>query len=557
MTNSAIADHFALLSKLMDIHGENSFKSRTYSIAAYNIEQLDSVLSTMPRDVIPTLRGMNGSVGQKVMEMLDTGKLSSLEEILAATPPGVIEMLQVKGLGPKKIHTIWKEMEIESLGELLYACHENRLTRFKGFGAKTQQNIQEGIEYYLQNQGHYLYAEMETLFPQIDGYLKKLFGADKVAVTADYLRQDLTLEELTFEVMADVAAAKPKFHSAQPPELLEETESTLLYKLKNGLKLRLNLGLDPLPARLFGSTGSADFVKTFLAKFAIPTDIEGVDDREIFNRAGVPYIPPFLRDDASILSSFNETTAVALIQTNEIKGIIHSHSTWSDGTNSLEEMAVACIQKGFEYLVISDHSKAAAYAKGLSEERIIEQHKQIDELNKKLYPFRIFKSIECDILTDGTLDYSDEVLASFDLVIASIHSNLKMTEEKAMARLLRAISNPYVRILGHPTGRLLLSRKGYPVNHEVLIDACAAQGVVLEINAHPRRLDLDWKWVAKARAKGVLLSINPDAHSIEGYDDIKYGVLAAQKGLLTKEGNLSSFTRDEFVKFIEQGRSAS
>lgn len=552
MQNSSIADHFSLLSKLMDIHGENPFKSRTYSIAAYNVEQLDSALSTMPRDVIPTLRGMNGSVGQKVMEMLDTGKLSSLEEIIASTPPGVVEMLQVKGLGPKKIHTIWKEMEIESLGELLYACHENRLTRFKGFGAKTQQNIQEGIEYYLQHQGHYLYAEMETLFPQIEGYLKKLFGGDNVAVTGHYRRQDLTMEELTFEVISDAAAAKPKFQSAQPPELLEDTETTLLYKLKNGLKLRLNLGNDLLPARLFRSTGSEAFVNSFSEKYTLPTTATGIDDRSIFSDAGIPFIPPFLREDPAILDAFNESMVASLIQTNEIKGIIHSHSTWSDGTNSLEEMATACIQKGFEYLVISDHSKAATYAKGLSEERIREQHAQIDGLNKKFHPFRIFKSIECDILTDGSLDYTDDILASFDLVIASIHSNLKMNEEKAMERLLRAISNPWVRILGHPTGRLLLSRKGYPVNHDVLIDACAEHSVVLEINAHPRRLDLDWHWIAKARAKGVMLSINPDAHSIDGYDDIKYGVLAAQKGLLTKEGNLSSMSLEEFTQFVKK-----
>lgn len=534
----------------MDINGENAFKSRTYSIAAYNIEQLDSPLASMPRDVIPTLKGMSGSVGQKVLELLDTGKLTALEEIIASTPPGVVEMLQVKGLGPKKINLIWKEMEIESLGELLYACHENRLTRYKGFGAKTQQNIQEGIEYYLQHQGHYLYSEMEVIFPQIDGYLKKLFGAENVAVTGAYRRNDLTMEEITFEVISTNANAKPKFQSAQPPELLEDSESTLVYKLKNGLKLRLNLGTDPLPARVFRSTGSEAFVNAFVSKFNLPVSLTGIDDQEIFTQAGIPFVPPFLREDPSILESITDSLSASLIQSNEIKGIIHSHSTWSDGSNTIEEMANACIQKGFEYLVISDHSKSATYAKGLSEERIRAQHQEIDELNKKLHPFRIFKSIECDILNDGSLDYSDDVLAGFDIVIASVHSNLKMTEEKAMHRILTAISNPYVRILGHPTGRLLLSRKGYPVDHDRLIDVCAEKGVVLEINAHPRRLDLDYHWIEKARNKGVMLSINPDAHTIEGFDDIKYGVLAAQKGKLTKEGNLSSLGREEFEAWI-------
>ncbi len=550
MDNSQISEHFSLLSKLLDIHGENSFKSRTYSIAAYNVDQLETSLAAMPRESIASLKGMQGSVGQKVVELLDTGKLTALEELIASTPPGVLEMLQVKGIGPKKIHSIWKEMEIESLGELLYACHENRLTRYKGFGAKTQQNIQEGIEYYLQNQGHFLYSEMEELYPQILGYLQKLFGEEKVAVTGAYRRQETTLEELAFEVQASIEQIKPKFQTAQPPELLEESDASILYKLKNGLKLRLHYGTAPLPLRLLRSTGSEAFVEAFLQSYPVNAAAGANDDRSLFEEAGIAFIPPCLRESAAIIQHVANNNLPGLIQPEDIRGIIHSHSTWSDGLHSLEEMALACRDKGFEYLVISDHSKSATYARGLSEERIRDQHKEIDALNQQLAPFRIFKSIECDILNDGSLDYPDDILASFDLVIASVHSNLKMSEEKAMERLLRAISNPYVRILGHPTGRLLLSRKGYPVNHEKLIDACAEKGVVLEINAHPRRLDLDWRWIQLAVSKGVMLSINPDAHSIEGFNDIRYGVLAAQKGMLTKENNLSSKSREEFVDLL-------
>ena len=232
--------------------------------------------------------------------------------------------------------------------------------------------------------------------------------------------------------------------------------------------------------------------------------------------------------------------------------MIHSHSNWSDGANTVEEMATELISRGFEYLVLSDHSKVAVYANGLSEERIREQHRYIDELNNRLQPFRIFKSIECDILNDGSMDYSNEILSTFDLVIASVHSNLKMNEEKAMSRLLKAIENPYTTILGHMTGRLLLSRNGYPVDHEKIIDACAANHVVIEINAHPRRLDIDWKWIDYAIRKKVLLSIDPDAHALEGFDDIKYGVLAAQKGGLTKENNLSSFSLKAFEIFLSE-----
>ena len=214
-------------------------------------------------------------------------------------------------------------------------------------------------------------------------------------------------------------------------------------------------------------------------------------------------------------------------------------------------MANECIKRGYEYLVISDHSKSAFYANGLSEERIREQHLYIDTLNAKLGPFKIFKSIESDILNDGSLDYDDKILASFDLIIASVHSNLKMTEEKAMMRLPKAIENPYTTILGHPTGRLLLSRNGYPVDHKKIIEACAVNHVVIELNAHPRRLDVHWQWIDYAIEKGVLLSIDPDAHALGGFDDIQYGVLAAQKGGLTKENNLSSFSLTQFEDWLQ------
>ena len=217
-------------------------------------------------------------------------------------------------------------------------------------------------------------------------------------------------------------------------------------------------------------------------------------------------------------------------------------------------MTKACIDKGFEYLVISDHSKSAFYANGLSEERIKQQHIYIDELNKKFAPFKIFKSIESDILNDGSLDYSSGLLGTFDLVIASVHSNLKMSEEKAMLRLITAIENPFTTILGHPTGRLLLSRKGYPIDHEKIIDACVANKVAIEINAHPRRLDLDWKWIHRAQDKGAMLSINPDAHSTDGYDDVRYGVLVAQKGGLHKTNNLSSLSLTEFEQYLSSVR---
>jgi DNA polymerase (family 10) len=553
MDNSAIADNFDLLAKLMDIHGENSFKTRTYSAAAFNIEKLPMQLKDTPREKLFSIRGIGESIGAKVTEMLDTGALQVLSDYISITPPGVIEMLKIKGIGPKKIHTIWKEMEIESLGELLYACNENRLTLFKGFGAKTQANVQEAIEFYFLNQGHFLYAQLDELVPQVKGYLEKMFGADKVRVTGHYRRQSITIEELEFVVLESNEKIKPKFQTAQPPELAEEKENTLLYKLKNGLKLRLYTGGINRAQELFNTTGNPEFVEGFrkaFPKLQFKGD-ETEDDEIIFTKAGIPYILPCLRENDEIIAKAKKKQLPTLVQSTDIRSIIHSHSTWSDGSNTLEEMADECIKRGYEYLVISDHSQTAFYANGLREERIREQHRQIDEMNKHLAPFKIFKSIESDILNDGSLDYRNEILQTFDLVIASVHSNLKMNEEKAMARLVKAIENPYTRILGHITGRLLLSRNGYPVNHQKIIDACAANNVAIEINAHPRRLDMDWKWIGYAMEKKVLLSIDPDAHFIEGYDDVKYGVLAAQKGGLTKEWNLSSFGLKEFEKWLK------
>ena len=552
MDNYTIAENFSLLSKLLDIHGDNSFKSKTYGAAAYNIEKLPMQLAATPREKLFLIKGIGESTGKKVIELLETGKLEILNEYIGNTPPGVIEMLNIKGLGPKKINTIWKTMEIDSLGELLYACNENRLTRFKGFGEATQKKIQEGIEFYFSNLGNFLYAELEEIFPQIENYLKRLFTPGKVHVTGKYRRQELIIEELEFVILEPKEIIIPKFQTAQPPELTDETENSIQYKLRNGLKLRLYTGGENMAEELFKTTGSTEFLKTFYETYSDLKSLSatGESDTAIFKNLNLPFIPPCLREDSAIVEKAKKNELPLLIQPVDIRSIIHSHSNWSDGVNTIDEMADECIKRGFEYLVISDHSKTAGYANGLKEDRIIAQHELIDNLNSKLVPFKIFKSIESDILNDGSLDYEKDVLQTFDLVIASVHSNLGMLEEKANQRLLKAIENQYTRILGHMTGRLLLSRNGYPVNHKLIIDACAANNVVIEINAHPRRLDMDWRWIDYALNKRVLLSINPDAHALDGFDDVKWGVLAAQKGGLTKENNLSSFNLQQFTEWL-------
>ncbi len=552
MDNYAIADQFSLLSKLMDIHGENSFKARSYGAAAFNIEKLPAPLEQMPTEDIASLKGIGASTAQKIIEILQTGKMQALEEIISNTPAGVLEMLQIKGLGPKKIASIWKEMEIESIGELLYACHENRLSRFKGFGEKTQDNIRASIEFYQQHQDRFLYADVAAVMPGILSYLEKSFGKENIQLTGAFRQQDLIIDTLEFVIRGTMNEVKPKFQTAQPPEILEESEAHIIYKLKNGLKLHLHVATGSLLKKVFETSGSSDFVDAFYTQF--PEAIAAIDsiasEELLFQKAGLPFIQPCLRNNASILQEAKSKRLPDLITEKDIRGIIHSHSTWSDGVHTIEEMVKGCLARGLEYLVISDHSKAAAYAGGLSEEKIKQQHAEIESLNKKYAPFRIFKSIECDILGDGSLDYTEAILGTFDLVIASVHSNLKMTEEKAMMRLERAIQNPYTTILGHMTGRLLLSRAGYPVNHQRIIDLCAEHNVVIELNAHPRRLDIDWSHISYAMEKGVLISINPDAHAVEGFDDCRYGVLAAQKAGLPAGANLSSYTLTQLEQFL-------
>ena len=471
------------------------------------------------------------------------------------TPPGILEMLSIKGIGPKKISTIWKELDIETLGELLYACNENRLTLYKGFGEKTQQNIKESIEFYMGSLGSFLYQQIETYAAAIDEKLKSQFAKDQFILTGELRRQLDVIEKIEWVTTTSLSNLKT-FFIANDFAVKEETSSYISFKGKENVTIGFFCcDATNFYSKLFTTSCSETFLSAWNSITNWDVDFSYKTEEEIFFLEKIDFIPPFRRETEKNIIHAKSGLFTIPIQPNDIKSIIHSHSKWSDGNNKIEEMVVAAIKKGLEYLVLSDHSKSAFYANGLYEERIIEQHKEIDELNKKYPNFRIFKSIESDILNGGSLDYDDNVLANFDLVIASVHSNLKMNEEKAMMRLMNAIENPYTSILGHMTGRLLLSRNGYPVDHKKIIEACAANDVVIELNAHPRRLDIDWRWIDYALEKGVLLSIDPDAHSIEGFDDCRYGVLVAQKTGLTKEKNLSSFSLKEFETFLVQQHS--
>lgn len=552
MTNADIADFFTMLSKLMDLHGEDAFKAKSYSIAAYHIEQLEENLVGMSDTEIRDSKGIGASTAAKIREIIDTGSLAQLTDMLSRTPKGVLDIMQIKGLGPKKVRTIWKDMGIESVGELEYACNENRLAAFKGFGQKTQEAVLQNIAFLRANQGFQLWADVEKTAQAWLQKLRTSFPRNRFELCGDIPRQMEVVARI--EILCDLPAdTLPRiWGNAAGVALAEDTEAqTLLVDFQEGLDLLFRFTNESrFTLDLFRLNAAASFLDAFEAQYRIPETAKS--ESEIFEANNLEFVPVPMRESPEILTLAAKRAIPKTLSERDIRGLIHCHSKWSDGQETIATMAEHALSKNWEYMLITDHSQSAYYAGGLKPESVAAQHQEVDALNARLGgQFRIYKGIEADILNDGSLDYEPAVLHTFDLVIASIHSNLKMSQEKAMQRLLTAIQNPYTNIMGHLTGRLLLSREGYPLDHKMIIDACAQYQVAIEINAHPRRLDLDWRWVAYALEKGVLLSINPDAHSLSGFDDVYYGCKVAEKAGLSKEYNLSSFSREQLEKFIE------
>ena len=550
MTNKEIANQFSNLAKIMELHGENPYRFKSYSNVYIQLRKLQTPLTEMSEKEIEAVKGVGKGALSKIQEIISTGKLSALEEYKAKTPVGIREMLEIKGFGPKKILSLWKELEVETIGELLYACNENRLVELKGFGAKTQEDLRKKLEYHLQSRGKSHYAAIE---PKAQEYLKwlnkklKPKAIDFVGEMGRYcpivnkvevlVATDKNIDEL-FDDKTYILSEK--IGEATYHGVFKETEVTLHA-----------CSLESFGSKKFRHTSSPDFIKGFLAK-AKSKDFTGMaKEDDVFAKAKIPFIAPELRETAAIVDlAIKKELPTKLIEASDIKGVIHSHTTYSDGIHTLEEMVSYAKEVGYSYIAITDHSKAAFYANGLKVDRLQTQWEEIDQLNAKMNDFKIFKSIESDILNDGSLDYEEAILKQFDFIIASVHTNLKMDKEKATSRLLKAIENPYTKILGHPTGRLLLSREGYPIDHAKIIDACAANGVSIELNANPYRLDIDYTWIPYAKEKGVLISINPDAHSREGIHDIRFGVYAARKGQLTAETCLNSKSLTDFEEYI-------
>lgn len=527
MTTEDIADALEVTGKLMELHNENPFKIKSINSAAYKLSKTRIDLSNPTVEELTQLEGIGKSLAEKIIEFHTTGTTKELQDLIAKTPSGVIEMLGIKGLGPKKVRQLWHELELESVTELLYACNENRLIELKGFGEKTQNTIIQNIQFKIKNTGWFHYAYAEKVGQPIIDAIK--LQTDYVSFTGAMYRKCEVIEEIDI-LVGDESIDLDEFYSETIPLNFIQCNSNVFYR------------------KLVETSSVTEHLEGINFK-ALET--KKYDSEEsVYSNLKIQYCEPELREGLFELEKAKNNHLPKLIEYTDLKGILHNHSTYSDGMNTLEEMAKYCKELGYQYLGICDHSKTAVYADGLKVETVLLQQEEIEKLNKQLFPFKIFKGIESDILGNGDLDYEEDILKTFDFIVASVHANLKMDEEKANARLIKAIENPYTTILGHPTGRLLLGRPGYPINHKKIIDACAANKVVIELNAHPYRLDIDWRWIPYCLEKGVMISINPDAHQLKGYHDMRYGTYVARKGLLTKDNCLNAMDLNTFESYL-------
>ena len=576
-----ILEEVAVLLTLKE--GSNPFEPRAYENAARAISAFDGDIEQLVREgKLKGIPGLGPTIIKRVEELVNTGHLAFYDELRASTPPIKLEMMRIPGVGPKKINAIYNELHVNSIAELEQASHENKVARLPGFGKKTQDNILQGIAFLTQHSGRFLYPVAEEEAGRIHAALATLPETVRLEVAGSLRRRRETIKDIDMVAsVADDASDEARrkimdFFTSQPSvEAITgkgDTKSSVV--LGSGIAMDLRVVKDSqFPYTLHHFTGSKEH-HISLRRRALGMNMTINDyglfkgkephlelvpcknEADIYQVLGLAYIEPELREDMGEIEAAAHGTLPELVQESDLRGVLHVHSTWSDGQNTIREMAEACIAHGFMYLGITDHSKAAAYAGGLSEDRLRLQQEEIDRLNEEYAGrLRILKGTECDILKDGALDYTDEVLASLDFVVASIHSNFNLSPEEQTRRMLRAISNPYVNIIGHPTGRILLGRAGYSLDMEAVVDAAAAQGVSIEINASPLRLDLDWRLVHRARDKGMKIPIDPDAHTLDGLDDMRYGIGIARKGWLSARDVVNTMKTEALLKFFKEQRA--
>jgi DNA polymerase (family 10) len=560
MENKIFIRQIKQYASLLELKGENPFKLRAYQVAAEAIEKLDKNLMDLPLSSIEKIDGIGKAIAAKIEEAKQNGIFKQLKTLLEEIPEGVVEMLSINGLGAKKVNILWKENNFTTITQLLEACENNTLSQIKGFGAKMQENIYQALLFKQSNADKLLFANAENYVKILHEYLSQKIENQYIYLTGQVARKLEIIDCIQFFIQtSDKNTIFQYLDKAN--FLFKNQQNCSLFAWRghfkeNGLKVEIKIpSKERFGSELYIHTSGENHLAKIEKEQTILTHLtkQNFDTEEkVLQYFQFPKLPTEIKEGFAEWEWIKSKKVPKLLETSDLKGIFHAHSTYSDGQNSLEEMLLACLDLGYEYLGITDHSQSAFYANGLQPNRIKAQHLEIDNLRKKYPNFYIFKGIEADILPDGKLDYENEILKTFDFVIASIHSGLKMNEEKATQRLIKAIENPFTTMLGHSTGRVLLTRNGYPLNMKKIIEACSQNNVIIEINASPHRLDLDWRWVYEALEKGVMLSINPDSHQINTLTDVKYGVNIGRKGGLTAEQTFNAKSLTEIKEYFER-----
>lgn len=567
MDKKQVAQILHEIGVLLEIKGENPFKVRAYINGARTIEMLDEdIVHLVTTSRIEQVNGIGSALAEKITTLVTTGELPYYHQLRASVPDGLLEMLRIPGLGPKKIYTLYKILGISDVAELAYACHENRLLDLKGFGQKSQDSILKGIEYIKKFQGQFLYGDVTGQAKNLLEYLKVCPDIKDISIAGSLRRCKAIVKDIDLVASSLHVGKIMKFFISLPQitDVKASGETKTSITLETGISSDLRVvGPDEFPYALHHFTGSKEHntamrqrAKTRGLKineyglFKAGEKIKVKDEVELFSALGLAYIPPELRENMGEIEAAERGEIPDLVKTDDIQGIFHVHTNYSDGIHTLEEMASEAISAGFSYLGISDHSQTASYAGGLKVEAVRRQHEEIKEFNAQNPNFYVFHGIESDIHPDGRLDYPPEILALFDFVIASVHSGFSITGGRATQRLIKAMENPFVTMLGHPTGRLLLGRHGYDPDMKEIIRVAKEYHVIIEMNASPLRLDIDWRFLKFAKEHGVIISINPDAHRREGLYDTFIGVSVARKGWLEKEDVFNTWPIEKIKKYL-------
>ncbi len=556
---------------LLDLKGENPFKVRAYHNAARalsEVEDLDAIIRT---GHLREIKGIGEAIAAKLEEYVNTGKMTYYEELTKEVPTGLLELLQIPNLGPRKIKVLYDTLGITNVGELEYAARENRLESLFGFGARTQEKILAGIEFVKKYKGQFLLGDIYPLAMKIKKGFDMIADPDLVEVCGSIRRRKEIVRDIDILVAGGDSGKLSSYFRSLPEveDIIAEGETKTSVRLNLGIEADLRVvSKESYPYALMYFTGSKEHnvrLRGIAKKKDLKLNEYGLfgdgdsmplrTEEEVYKYLGLSYIPPELREDTGEIEAAQSGTLPDLVKLEDLKGTFHVHTHLSDGIDTLDKIVEAAQDMGLSYVGISDHSKTAAYAGGLKVESLRMQWDEIDRFNRNSRDFYLFKGIESDILPDGSLDYDDEVLEGLDFVVGSIHSAFSMRRSDMEKRILKAMENPYITMLGHPTGRLLLARDGYDVDMKSIIEMAAEHRVILELNASPYRLDIDWRYLKMAKQQGVMIAINPDAHSTTGFADLFYGIGTARKGWQEKGDILNTRAADEVKKIFERMRN--